>query len=100
MELDYNGLQLSSNSCYLQNSHIQVAICDDRLEIISPSGFMSGVTLYKIKEGYSKNRKCVLIHAFSYIKLIEVWGSGIPKRMEACGNMDCVNQSLLAARLI
>ena len=71
------------NCSYLQNSHIQVAIYDDRLEITSPGGLMPGVTLDKMKEGYSKIRNHALAHAFSYMNLIEAWGSGIPKLMEA-----------------
>ena len=44
---------------------------------------MPGVTLDKMKEGYSKIRNRALAHAFSYMNLIEAWGSGIPKLMEA-----------------
>ena len=43
---------------------------------------MSGVTLDKMKEGYSKIRNPALAHAFSYMNLIEAWDSGIPKLME------------------
>ena len=71
------------NCSFLQNSHIQVAIYDDRLEITSPGGLMPGVTLDKMKEGYSKIRNRALAHVFSYMNLIEAWGSGIPKLMEA-----------------
>lgn len=71
------------NCSFLQNSHIQVAIYDDRLEITSPGGLMPGVTLDKMKEGYSKIRNRALAHAFSYMNLIEAWGSGIPKLMES-----------------
>lgn len=71
------------NCSFLQNSHIQVAVYDDRLEITSPGGLMPGVTLDKMKEGYSKIRNRALTHAFSYMNLIEAWGSGIPKLMEA-----------------
>ena len=71
------------NCSFLQNSHIQVAIYDDRLEITSPGGLMPGVTLDKMKEGYKKIRNRALAHAFSYMNLIEAWGSGIPKLMEA-----------------
>lgn len=71
------------NCSFLQNSHIQVAIYDDRLEITSPGGLMPGVTLDKMKVGYSKIRNRALAHAFSYMNLIEAWGSGIPKLMEA-----------------
>lgn len=71
------------NCSFLQNSRIQVAIYDDRLEITSPGGLMPGVTLDKMKEGYSKIRNRALAHAFSYMNLIEAWGSGIPKLLES-----------------
>ena len=44
---------------------------------------MPGVTLDKMREGYSKIRNRALAHAFSYMNLIEAWGSGIPKLLEA-----------------
>ena len=44
---------------------------------------MLSVTLDKMKEGYSKIRNRALAHAFSYMNLIEAWGSGIPKLMKA-----------------
>lgn len=71
------------NCSFLQNSRIQVAIYDDRLEITSPGGLMPGVTLDKMKEGYSKIRNRALAHAFSYMNLIEAWGSGIPKLLKS-----------------
>lgn len=70
------------NCSFLQSSHIQVAIYDNRLEITSPGGLMPGVTLDKMKEGYSKIRNRALAHAFLYMNLIEAWGSGIPKLMK------------------
>ena len=36
-----------------------------------------GQTLERMKEGYSKIRNEALAHAFSYMNLIEHWGSGI-----------------------
>ena len=71
------------NCSFLQNSHIQVAVYEDRLEITSPGSLMPGVTLERMKEGYSKIRNRALAHAFSYMNLIEAWGSGIPKIMTA-----------------
>ena len=44
---------------------------------------MPSMTLDIIKEGYSKIQNSVLAHAFSYMNLIETWGSGIPKLMES-----------------
>jgi predicted HTH transcriptional regulator len=56
-----------------------VAIFDDRLEITSPGGLMPGVTIDRMKEGYSQIRNRALAHAFSYMNLIEGWGTGIPR---------------------
>ena len=67
------------NCSFLQNSHIQVAVYDNRLEITSPGGLMPGVTLERMKEGYSQIRNEALAYAFSYMNLIEHWGSGIPR---------------------
>ena len=67
------------NCSFLQPSHIQVAIYDDRLEITSPGGLMPGVTVDRMKEGYSQIRNRALAHAFSYMNLIEGWGTGIPR---------------------
>lgn len=67
------------NCSFLQSSHIQVAIYDDRLEITSPGGLMPGVTVERMKEGYSQIRNRALAHAFSYMNLIEGWGTGIPR---------------------
>lgn len=76
------------NCSFLQNSHIQVAIYDDRLEITSPGGLLPGMTIQKMQEGYSKIRNKALAHAFLYMNMIEEWGSDIPKimrEMKECG---------------
>lgn len=76
------------NCSFLQSSHIQVSLFDDRLEITSPGGLMPGVTVSKMKEGYSQIRNRALANAFAYMNLIEGWGTGIPrlmKEMEAYG---------------
>ncbi|MCD8020957.1 MAG: putative DNA binding domain-containing protein [Clostridiales bacterium] len=67
------------NCSFLQSSHIQIAIYDNRLEITSPGGLMPGVTIDRMKEGYSQIRNRALTHAFSYMHLIEGWGTGIPR---------------------
>lgn len=38
-----------------------------------------GQTMDRMKEGYSKIRNEALANAFSYMNLIEHWGSGIPR---------------------
>ncbi|MBT1171787.1 putative DNA binding domain-containing protein [Bifidobacterium sp. MA2] len=67
---------------YIDHSSIQVAIYDDRLEITSPGRLPMGQTITRMKEGYSKIRNEALATAFSYMRLIEHWGSGIPRIIE------------------
>jgi len=67
------------NCSFLQGNLVQVAIYDNRLEISSPGGLMPGVTIEKMKEGFSKVRNRGIANAFVYMNLIEQWGSGIPK---------------------
>lgn len=64
---------------YLDHGNIQIAIYDNRLEITSPGKLSMGQTLNRIKEGYSQIRNEALAYAFSYMNLIEHWGSGIPR---------------------
>lgn len=72
----------------LQSSLIQVAVYDDRLEITSPGGLLPGVTLEKMREGYSKVRNHAIASAFSYMNIIEQWGSGIPRIIEEVSNYE------------
>ena len=67
---------------YLDHGTIQVAVYDNRLEITSPGKLPMGQTVERMKEGYSKIRNEALAHAFSYMNLIEHWGSGIPRIIE------------------
>ena len=64
---------------YLDNGNIQVAIFDNRLEITSPGKLPIGQTIAKMREGYSKVRNEALAMAFSYMHLIERWGTGMPR---------------------
>ena len=69
---------------YLEPSNVQVALYDNRLEITSPGMLMNGVSISKMKEGYSKIRNRGIANAFLYMKIIENWGSGIPRIFQAC----------------
>lgn len=64
---------------YLEPGNVQVALYDDRLEVTSPGMLLNGVTIEKIRQGYSKVRNRAIANAFSYMKIIEEWGSGIPR---------------------
>ncbi|MGE1064811.1 Predicted transcriptional regulator, contains HTH domain [Megasphaera paucivorans] len=69
---------------YIEPGHIQVALYDNRLEITSPGMLLRGVTIEKMKAGYSKIRNRAIASAFAYMKFIEQWGSGIPRIMKEC----------------
>ena len=64
---------------YLDHGTIQIAVYDNRLEITSPGKLPMRQTIERMKEGYSKIRNEAIAHAFAYMKLIEHWGSGIPR---------------------
>ena len=84
-ELIINAVMNCSN---LKSSHVQIAIYDDRLEITSPGGLMPGVTIERMKEGYSQIRNRALAYAFSYMNLIEGWGTGIPRLLQEMKEYD------------
>lgn len=69
---------------YLEPGNIQVAIFDDRLEVTSPGMLLSNVSIQKIREGYSKPRNPAIARAFAYMKIIEKWGTGIPRIFKGC----------------
>ena len=67
---------------YLTPGKIQVALFDDRLEVTSPGMLDSEITIEKIKTGLSKIRNRGIAAVFSYMNIVEAWGSGIPKMFQ------------------
>lgn len=67
-----------------QGGSIGLAIYDDRMEIFNDGGLPSGVTLEKIKTGFSKPRNALIADVFYKYGLIEKWGRGIPKIINSC----------------
>ena len=61
------------------SSNIQIALYDNRLEITSPGRLPAGQQIERMQDGYSKIRNEAIALAFSYMNLIESWGSGFPK---------------------
>ena len=70
---------------YLEPGNIQVALFDDRLEVTSPGMLLNNVSIKKMMEGYSKPRNPAIARAFAYMKIIEKWGTGIPRIFRECG---------------
>ena len=67
----------------LEESCIQVAIYDDRLEVTSPGGLYNGLTYEEIMNGHSKLRNKGIANIFSQMGLVEAWGSGIKRIFNA-----------------
>lgn len=55
----------------LDESCIQVAIYDDRLEVTSPGGLYNGLTYEEIMNGHSKLRNKGIANIFSQMGLVE-----------------------------
>ena len=68
---------------FLEESCIQVAIYDDRLEVTSPGGLYNGLTYEEIMNGHSKIRNRGIANIFSQMGLVEAWGSGMKRIFNA-----------------
>ncbi len=64
---------------YLAPGKIQVALYDNRLEVTSPGNLDETLTLERLKSGLSKVRNKAIASIFSYMEIVETWGSGIPR---------------------
>ena len=64
---------------YLVPQKIQVALYDDRLEVTTPGMLSRDITITKMELGQSLIRNKGIAAVFSYMGIIEGWGSGIPR---------------------
>ena len=80
---------------YLEPSRVQVALYDDRLEITSPGMLIGGFTIEDLKSGCCQARNRGIVNALTYMKIIEQWGSGIPRLLENCKNAGLREPELL-----
>ncbi len=62
----------------------RLAIFDERLEVENPGLLPFGLTVDDLRQGISKLRNRVIGRVFRELGLIEQWGSGIQRMMEAC----------------
>ena len=62
---------------FMDNSCVQVALYDDRLEVTSPGMLYGGLTLEEAISGRSKIRNRAIADVFSRMELVEEWGTGI-----------------------
>ena len=64
--------------------HIQIAIFDNRIEFTNPGSLPFGQTIEKALAGSSRIRNRVIARVFRELHLIEQWGSGLRRIVEAC----------------
>ena len=67
----------------MDESCIQVAVYDERLEVTSPGGLYNGLTYEEVMNGHSKIRNKGIANIFSQMGLVEAWGSGIKRILNA-----------------
>ena len=58
---------------------VRIAFFDDRIEIENPGILPPGITVQDMKQGVSKIRNPVIARVFRELRLIEQWGSGVPR---------------------
>lgn len=69
---------------YLDRSCVQVCIFDDRIEVLSPGMLYGGLDIITAKHGKSTCRNEAIAEAFHYMKIVEAWGTGIPRIISRC----------------
>ena len=62
----------------------QIAIYDDKVEIVSPGRLVSGLSLESALNGKSVARNPILAKVFRLMKLMEEWGSGFRRIYQEC----------------
>lgn len=72
------------NDFILRGSPIQIAIFSNRIEIENSGCLPWSLTIDDIKQGISKLRNPVIARTFFELGLIEQWGSGIRRMINAC----------------
>ena len=70
--------------CLTDNSRVQVAIYDDRIEITSPGVLYNGLTLKGMLEGKTATRNVCITNVLSYLNIIENWVTGVQRAILLC----------------
>ena len=68
---------------------------DDRVEVTSPGMLFGSLRLQDIREGISIPRNRALVYAFTYMNIMEHWGSGIPRIIRRCKELGLEEPELL-----
>jgi ATP-dependent DNA helicase RecG len=73
---------------YSYSGSILISIFDDRIEFVTIGGLVRGITKEDMLLGVSMLRNKYLANIFYRLKLIEAFGTGIPKIMESYQSFD------------
>jgi ATP-dependent DNA helicase RecG len=73
-----------------QGRDIKVGVYDDIVNIVSPGGFPSTLTIETLLDGRSEIRNRVVARVLKELGYIEQWGSGIQRIRSACLAMELV----------
>ena len=68
---------------------------DDRVEVTSPGMLFGSLRLEDIREGISIPRNRALVYAFTYMNIMEHWGSGIPRIIRRCRELGLEEPGLM-----
>ena len=68
----------------LSGTPLSLAIFENRLEIQNPGMLPFGMTIEQVKAGVSRIRNRVIAKIFRVLCLMEEWGSGYQRMVEAC----------------
>ncbi|MCK9171797.1 MAG: hypothetical protein M0P01_15410 [Treponema sp.] len=69
---------------YMFYEHVQIAVYDDRVEIVSPGSLPHGITLEQALNGTSCPRNPVIAKVFQRMNIMEEWGSGLRRIQIGC----------------
>ena len=67
----------------IDDSCVQVAIYDDRLEVSSPGGLYNGFTYEELMHGHSKIRNRAIANVLNKMGFVESWGTGVKRIFSA-----------------
>jgi ATP-dependent DNA helicase RecG len=77
-----------------QGRDIKVGVYDDVVNVVSPGGFPSTLTVETLLDGRSEIRNRVIARVFKELGYIEQWGSGIQRIRSACLAMGLVEPQI------
>lgn len=69
---------------YLVHAFIQVSVFDDRVEVLSPGGLYDNLSEEEMLSGFSRLRNPLLADVFRRMGIVEQWGTGIQRVIQAC----------------